>query len=218
MHSDAHARVHGALAPVWPVDGGAASAASAHWRLHLGLVDLELSYPLFAGTHLIVVPHVGLQTAIARQKYNILYEEIGEDEVRMKNKFFGVGPRCGLKTLWEWAPGWFLYGSAALSLLYGNVYLHQDEDATVGVAERLKVFNRFHTTRSVAELGGGIRWERAFSQDRYLLAVHLGWDQILLFGQNALMRFVDPSFSGAFTSYQGDVSLQGASLGVRFDF
>lgn len=216
------------LFPIWTnaatqTGPGYVTRIRGNWRLHFGMVDLELGRQLQASTWLSLRPHIGLKAAEIRQKYKFLYRggtlfPVGEDELSMKNKFWGIGPRVGLDTLWGLGYGFSLYGNAAVSLLYGMFHVHEGESATIGIEDRLIVFHRFKLTRAITDLMLGICWEYFFHRDRFRLVLEAGWDQHLFFGQNQFFRFVNPQMQGALVGNQGDLSLQGWTWGFRFDF
>lgn len=200
-----------------------ATDVKAHWRLHFGLIDLFLSKPYFATQTLTLTPQLGIRWGSARQKFNLEYRGGNfppEDEIliRMKNKYQGLGPYAGLMGEYALAKGFSLFATAALSLLYGEFYLHQDED-TLGSKEKLLGLHSIYRASSpLLEGTAGIRWQHFFTGTLKRLTFDLAWDQYLFFSQNQLLRFVDQTQPGIFVSNQGDLSIAGARFNFRFDF
>lgn len=213
--------------PIWqkPVSqvSNFADEVKMHWRLHLGLLDLNLSKPFYATPTLLLTPQLGIRAGWIRQKFNIEYRggnfAPGEDElIRMKNKYWGLGPKMGLLGDWVMGRGFALFAQGAFSLLYGEFYLHQDED-TLGTKEKLLgIHSIFRAFAPIIEGTAGIRWQRVFSGSLNRVSIELAWDQLLFFSQNQLLRFVSTRAQGQIVSNQGDLSLAGVQLGARFDF
>ena len=57
-----------------------------------------------------------------------------------------------------------------------------------------------------------------FSRDRYHFGVKFGWEFNVFFDQNQLVRFVGDTAPGSFVQNDGELSFQGLTLGMRFDF
>ena len=72
--------------------------------------------------------------------------------------------------------------------------------------------------KAVTDLQLGLRWARMFDNDRWGLMLQAGWEHHMWFGQNQMLRFTDNTTQAAFVVNQGDLSYQGWTLNVRFDF
>lgn len=225
-HTDAEKKAnHGEVFfPVWqnpvPLVTNFADEVKMHWRLHLGLLDADLQKPFCATSSLILTPQIGIQTGWIRQKFNLEYLggnfAIGENRlIRMKNKYWGIGPKVGLIGEWEIAWGFSLCAKGAATLLFGQFYLHQDED-TLGTKEKLLgLHDIFHSSAPIVEESAGLRWQHLFSGRLNRLSLELAWDQLLFFSQNQLLRFLDQAH---FASNQGDLSIAGVQFDARLDF
>lgn len=228
-HADAHkyAEGHHVLFPVWHTPFSASSAfadqARAHWRLHFGLIDLLLNKPISVTQTLTLTPKAGLRWGAVRQKYNIEYRggSFPRDKeilIRMKNKFWGIGPTLGSGLDFALGSGWSLFGDAAFSLLYGEFYLHQDGDTLGGKSKLLGNHCIYRSLAPILDGSAGLRWQRPFSGSLKRLTLQLSWDQLLLFSQNQLLRFVSDTNPGTMICNQGDLSIGGVQLRAAFDF
>jgi hypothetical protein len=214
--------VEGELAAVWAnpffvQKGDFVDRAWARWRLHFGMLDLLLAKSLQTNSWIDVRPFIGFRGASIRHKYKIRYFggtlfPDGEDQIHSKNKFFGGGILAGIDAIGDLGKGWNLYAGGALSLLWGEFYIHEAEYATVGVERRLGYHDLCPATLQVIDLELGIAWERG----RWSL--QFSWEEHLFFGQNQLVRFVDNNAPGAYVSNQGDLGLQGFVLGASVLF
>ncbi|MBS0653731.1 MAG: hypothetical protein JSR39_09460 [Verrucomicrobia bacterium] len=231
IHTNAHGHKTAgegkALFPLWKLpdaqDPSFAHEAKAHWRLHLGLLDLIMKKDWRPSKTCIIAPVLGLRSAWIRQKYNLFY--LGgsllpdrEEQFSMKNKFWGIGPSIGMRSSWEFAHRWSVFGDIMASILYGEFYLHQAEWALPSKSKILGIHEIFRSSVTTSDLTLGVRWETEWKGTLKKLSLELAWDQIFLYAQNQFIRFTDPSALGIFASNQGDLSLQGYHIGARFDF
>lgn len=217
----------GVLYPIWllPIDTALlfAEDVKMHWRLHLGIFDLLMRKMICPGRSFSLRPQLGLRTAWIRQKFNVAYSANSvfpdqESAMRTKNKFFGVGPNCGLYGQWNIKGGFALFSEAALSILFGEFYLHQDEDLTKTKKKVLGVHDIYRQSVTLLDGSAGLMWERDFEGTLKRVQVRLGWDQSLYFSQNQLIRFVSGNALGTIVANQGDLSLSGVELSARLDF
>lgn len=214
--------------------------ASCHWNMHLNEIDLELGRFFFASKWLIIKPHAGLRTAWVRQKDNIAYENflslpdffpiINDSFQTMKCHFWGLGILGGVDTQWGLTCGWSLFANFAASLLYGYFDISTVESndglsspdgiTTIPFSEELYNAHEFrHSGKLITDFAAGLRYDYLFCEERYHLGFQAGWEMHILFGQNQFFKFVsgDP-FPGESITNNGDLTLQGLSAQVRFDF
>jgi hypothetical protein len=228
-HTDAdhHAKNSDVFFPIWekPISNTThfAKSVKMHWRLHLGLIDACLNHTFYATDSLSLTPQIAIRTGWIRQKFNLEYLggnfPEGEDLlIRMKNKYWGIGPKAGLAGKWKIIKGFSLFAEGAATLLFGEFYLHQDED-TLGTKEKLLgIHHIFRSSAPILEAAAGLRWESFFSGRFNRLKLELAWDQMLFFSQNQLMHFLDENSQGLFASNQADLSIAGVQLAIRLDF
>jgi hypothetical protein len=202
--------------------------ADVSYRMRMDLVDLELGREFFVSKHLTLRPFVGLRYARIDQKLDVDYkggETLGATrkwEIDLKNNFWGLGLRTGLNSQWGFGGGWSIYGDIGISLLYGVFHIdndQEDEPVLSGLGtDVIDVGNSWRTTKAVTDLALGLRWDHLFDGDRYAIGIQAGWEHHMFFEQNQMMRFVDDVYMGQFVANQGDLSTQGWTLEVRFDF
>jgi hypothetical protein len=218
-----------------------ASVAQSRYKLNLNLVDLELGRKLYVGQWLAIRPNIGLRGALIKQDFRMEYfQGVGTtvfnqlvEVIHMKNDFRGLGLRGGMNTQWNMGGGWSFFGDGAFSIIYGAFDVDQHEQngpiATTNPSNViLDVENNFHASRAIADLQVGIRWEHLFAESKNTVSVSLGWEQHIFWNQMEWMRFntlvngpntvqsVLPATT--FSHDGGDLSTQGVTLGVRFDF
>ena len=205
--------------------------AKSKWQLRFNEIDLEVGREFFASKWLVLKPHAGLATAWIRQKDKIGYRNwlnpggagtfVSNAFVNMKNNFWGIGLRGGLDTQWGLTCGFSLFADFAASFLYGYFDLDHDEFYTYATGAQVDFFDAkdfFHVDRVITDVILGIRYDYMFCDDRYHLGVQVGWEHHIYWGQNQFQRFVGTRMPGIFVANQGDLTLQGFSAEVRFDF
>ncbi len=209
------------LYPIWITEQTPffANAVKMHWRLHLAFIDALMGKKIHSGAHVILYPQWGMRYAIARQKFNLEYQggmfsPEREEFVRMKNKFSGTGPYGGLGIQYLFSPRLSLYASGAFSAEYGEFYLHEDEDLTRGHVKLLDLRHTFWRWALIAEGCVLLRWQKAWEKAKKKLHIQVGWDTVLLFKQNRLIRFFETSP----IDNKSNLGLKGWQWGVLFDF
>ncbi len=213
FHSRTTDTTKGDLFPVWANPQNHLTSvedATMHWRLHLGFLDSLLQKQWLISSHFFVDLSVGLEYAEARQKARVLYHGgslLGhsEDDISMKNKFWGIGPMTGINLSWLWTDHLSFYAKGALSALYGFFYVHQDED--IDDKNLMKLFDRFILPRLHLETGLGIKYCYQPAHAEWSLLV--GWESHFLNGQNQWIRFLSTTAPGIFIHQLGDLMMQG---------
>ncbi len=233
-----HASFPSTLFSVWSYPGAGLSSetqAKAKARLKLNMVDLVMGATFTPRRFLDIKPFIGLTSAWIDQKMDIhlsggsstqiVNATVLDDHITLHNDFWGIGPKVGINTLWVLGWGFSIVGNADVSVYYGIFDLRQDEavsllgitpDNTYSDIDR----NRQHLLRTNLDLMIGMRWDILFNRDRCHLGFEAGWENILLSGQNQLMRFVTPGTGnpGINVSGKGDLCLQGLTLKGSFSF
>ncbi|HSW87060.1 MAG TPA: Lpg1974 family pore-forming outer membrane protein [Rhabdochlamydiaceae bacterium] len=217
----------GNLYSIWSLpsaDLGPATDARSRWNLHLNILNFEMGGQFFPRRWLHLRPFIGLSSAWVRQKYDIDLSSasFSKDDIDMRNRFWGIGPRGGFDTIWEFGYGISAFGDVAVSILYGFFETRQKEDVLfAGSSTKTPLLDErdsFRTSRTVLEYSLGLRWDRMFKNNRYHFGLQFGWDNLILYQQNELKRFVDDVAIGVNLPVQGDLTIQGWSVKAMFGF
>ncbi len=232
IHSKTNRFIHASLAH--PTDtqifGQAGRKASSTWRLHFNQLDLDLGREFFVSKWLTIRPHFGLRTDWICQKWNTSYKGhgivVGNDTVKVKyhDQWWGLGLEGGLDTQWGLGSGWSLFGNLSTAIIYGFHELETKQKDSVpqnnttpeGVA--VDMDNTYRISHPILDLMMGLRYDHMFCNDCFHLGIDLGWEHHIYFSQNQFPRFVDDVSRGDIISNQGDLTFQGWTLAVRFDF
>lgn len=208
-----------------------AESAQATWKVSLNSLDFEIGGKFTPRSWLLIRPHFGMRAAWIDQRFDVTMKggtslgppvTVESDRIDMDNDYWGVGPRFGLQSTWGLMWGFSLFGNTALSLLYGEFDLHQNETVTFEGVQPPTVYlntnESFYMGRSCLELIVGVRWDTMLSNDQYHLGFQVGWEQVYYWGQIQLRMFTDDINPGASFTRNGDLSFQGVTLTGRFDF
>lgn len=214
-------------------DTGGPDLTKSHWRLHLDVLDLELGKTICLSECFSIRPHIGVRGAWVHQSYRIKnFEEISEEEiliqrVHLKQDFEGAGLRAGLISDWDIGCGFSLYGSAAISALYGEFKLKSHnflEFADFNSWQK----DSFCGCRAITDATLGLKWKAHFCNNRYAVTFILGWEHHLFINQNQFEDLVKLSDSSALEPslgetknvqfHKGDLCLYGLTVGTKFEF
>jgi hypothetical protein len=80
------------------------------------------------------------------------------------------------------------------------------------------VHNSYRISQPVLDLALGLQWDYMFCNDRIHLGLHAGWEHHIYFSQNQFPSFTNAVSKGIYVSNQGDLALQGWTIGARLDF
>ncbi|NGX45334.1 MAG: hypothetical protein K940chlam2_00483 [Chlamydiae bacterium] len=222
--------------PVWTIPGSSLTAsteAEASWRLRLNILDLQMSALFSPCGFLDLKPRIALTTAWIDQKFNINSSGglskgtaafvVLDDDIDMKNDFWGIGPKFGVDTNWLLGCGFTFFGNADVSILYGEFDISQQESVLLeGITPAIVYLDlkndKFWLSRANLDFILGLRWERTFQKGCYHFALEASWENLFFFGQNQLKRFVDDTNPGIAIPVAGDLTIQGLTLRASFGF
>ncbi len=223
-----HSSSKGDLLVLWghpDIDSGAntangASYAKGKWFMQLNLLDLELARSFWVGKHLSLRPFFGARGAWIDQNFKIKYllttVPVTETKLKAESDFEGGGVRAGLDARFALLGGWSFYGLASASMLYGHFNCDFKENwENVAIA---RTRDGFHQAVSTAQLALGVRWDTYVHRDRYHFGLYAGWEQNIWFGLNKMNRYFDQLHEGNLEQLNSDMTLQGGTFGIRFDF
>jgi len=220
----------GGLYQIWTIPGSdltPATNANAKWKLNLNMLDFQMSTTFVPRCFLELTPFIALSTAWIDQKFNIQTRGgsstqitnaiVLDDTIRMKNDFWGIGPKAGLNTLWKFGCGFSIFGDMNASLLFGRFDLDQSESVLLAGVNPAFIYldlddNRFWLSRFALDLNLGLQWDWMFCCDNYHLSLQAGWEHLYLPGQNQLLRFQTVTSPGINLSTKGDLTFQGVTL------
>jgi hypothetical protein len=230
LFGNAHGHAGGSgdvVFPSWATNFGFsaplyADKAKTHWHLNLNMADLELGRNCLASHCLSMRPFMGVRGLFIDHDFSVNYTggsvAPGDvDRFRADSDFWGVGLRFGVDTLWGLGKGVGIYGNGSASLLSGHFDVHEKEKPKHAPL-RVNIENDVDNVVAAADLALGLQWDYLFSNDRFHLGLKFGWEFNLFFDQNQLFNFLSSENPGAMNFKNDDLTFQGVTLGLRFDF
>lgn len=214
--------------PIWALSsdiiaGDYVTDATLNGKLKLNLLDLDFDRSIGCGDYFELIPYVGVRSGWIKQKATIHYSggifftEIlhggvslnGTDHVHLKNNFWGMGPRIGIRAELSQCEGFGLYLDGAISGLIGTFSVKQKE--TYLDANRYCRDKNLIRFRWIGDAAAGMLWKTFLCE--YVLTFRLGWEYHIFFHQVELKR---DSFD--LVPRNRNLDVQGATLSGQFNF
>lgn len=192
----------------------------AKWNLRLDIIDVELGREFALSKCLTIRPFAGFRYARVQQKLAVAaaanrdalpgdntgcsdsfidsgfssVDFFGENSKR--SHFWGAGVRSGLDSEWDLGCGVSIYGTAAISILYGNYSLRttafedfENIDGFTDVDVHARHRDQFNSCQGIADGAVGLRWKKFFDCDCGSVTLDFGWEQHLFLNHNKMENF-----------------------------
>ncbi len=192
FHSHAHSSNHG-------LD----IQNKTRWNINLDVIDYVLGYDCDLCSCLALRPFVGIRGARIEQKLHVDEFSIESIETGLialerhnKERFFGVGPLLGFEADWNIGCNFSIYGSAAISWLYGSFHVKlRNSDVFIGGADFSKIKKHLHDSLAGADAALGVRWHTCICTNK-VLVLQAGLEHHRYFDYNRFGTYGDLSFDG----------------------
>jgi hypothetical protein len=198
-----------------------ASQAKLHWNIHFYDLALNLGRNFFVSPRLALHPFAGVLTAWISQTKRSSSEIFSptNDTVTTKdrNDFWGIGPDVGIEGKWFLVSGLNLFGSAGGAVLWGDFDIRHKVFSEKLDSNQFNLNFDTHQVVPMAQLQIGIGYETNIHHDQYHIAVNARYEYQYWWQQNQ-MPFTNFSPLMRYQRYAEDLSLQGITVDVRFDF
>jgi hypothetical protein len=207
-----------------PINGASrnfANQVKIHWNIHFYTLDLNLGRHYFISPKVAVHPFVGLKTAWIEQHQRnsakIVMPFLTEMHSKTKNRFWGIGPDFGVEGKWFIVSGFNLFGSIAGAILWGDFDVHQGRTSSDPNNNRSSIDFDLHALSPMTQMQIGFGYETNLHHNQYRLAVNARYEQQYFWGQNQIPYFPLANVY-KYERFAEDLSLQGLTVDVRFDF
>jgi hypothetical protein len=199
------------------INGSDFKSGEIHWKINYNMFDWELGRGYMVSKHLALRPHVGVKGGWIYQNLHGHFTAFSNERAayKAKNHFWGVGPSGGINTKWElgnWETHFFsLFGDFSGAWMYGHWNVsHEYQDSDLVEVEFENLGRNLGAVTLQAFIGFG--WDTNFNDDQCHFSMRLGYEVQHWFNQ---LKFFPP---GDLYRYNFDLTLQGGTLDVRFDF
>lgn len=225
---DSHSSFVG-MFPIWSLSNDIISGdyvfnSKLRWTFNLNMADLQIGRCV-SFTNLELEPFFGLRSLWLRQHGHIIYQggifligitapEVtiyGTDSIKMKNYYWGMGPRIGMQGLLHIKRKVGLSAMAAVAAPYGFFHVQQKET----YLDTVRFFDQKHIDRFgwVGDFSGGIFWKIPCAHDRYAFTIQTDWEYHLF-----LHQLVLKGDAFGLVPKNRDFSTKGLTFSMRFDF
>jgi hypothetical protein len=216
--------------PVWSlssdvIPGDYVFQTTMNWKWALNVADIQVGRCFSFFNRLNLKAFFGLRSLWLHQKGHIIYKggmflvgivqpEVsinGSDLIKMKNNYWGMGPRLGMQGQFNIINGWGLSGLVAIAAPYGFFHVRQKEV----YLDTVRYFHRSQLNHfgCVADFSGGVYWEIPLNQNRYALTINADWEYHLFLHQFELQR---DAFG--LVPKNRNFSTKGVTFSVKLDF
>jgi hypothetical protein len=196
-----------------------ASQVKIHWNVHFYDFALNLGRHYFISPQVAFHPYFGINTAFISQtkrSYSrVTSPFVGTLNSKDRNDFWGIGPDIGLEGKWFVFSGFNLFASAAGALFWGDFVVRHNEFSPSFHASRARLNFDTHQIVPMAQLQLGLGYETNIHHNDYHIAVNARYEYQYWWQQN---QMVFSPFTTRYLRYAEDLSLQGITIDVRFDF
>lgn len=230
QHRSSHGSAFLGMFPIWSlaedvIAGDYVFESNLKWKLTVNILDLQFGRYLNACQWLDIKPFFGLSSAWIKQHMDVVYEGgmfligilqpgtslNGTDLIKMKNNYWGIGPRVGIAPRFILGKGFSLNTNAAIAGLYGFFEVKQRE--TYLDVTRFSSHRHLNRFRWIADFAAGVEWKWLLQNEQYALTFKTDWEYYIFLHQFELKRDHFHLVSGNRNLY-----LQGVTFSVRFDF
>jgi hypothetical protein len=224
------------MLPATLVPGISAKDASQRWTGHHNVFDLIIGKPFHASRFFILNPFAGVRASWLDQqiinRYSGGYRDVVGTGIKMEstNDSNGLGLGAGLKSEFLLGAGCELFVNSAISMVYGKFNVSQQLGVTSYPNYNYELDQDFYATQPNLDLALGLKWAYMFSKNNASLSLAVAYEFHEWFKQNRLRKFTsghslnstgsvfEQSITTANLPYNGDLSYNGLSFRLQFDF
>lgn len=211
---------------------GIYNEATSKWNLRMNVLDWEMGRKFWIGKHIMFRPYAGLKGVWNRQHLKNTYTGYlgtvgnvlngvpldGYVDMFGHIKNDGVGIRAGMDGAWHFSRGFSFIGNYALTALWQRFKVSRRDQVTnsanVELGYPVCVSDKHYMVTPVFEWMLGLKWEGWSCGDNYHYWIRAAWEEQVWMDQNRFIRLPGT----AKPSGDSDLSLQGLTLGIGFEF
>jgi hypothetical protein len=216
--------------PIWSfaddiLAGDYVFTSDLKWKLTINILDLQFGRYFNPSSWFNIKPFLGLRSLWLQQHGNVVYQGgifligilqpgvslNGTDYIKLKNNYWGLGPRVGLAPRFILGKGFSLNMEGAVSGFAGFFTVSQKE--TYLDTTRFSRDTTLNRLRWMVDCAAGITWKTLLAQERYSLIFGVDWEYQVFFHQFELKK----DHFGLIPNNR-NLSVQGVTGSIRFDF
>jgi hypothetical protein len=181
----------------------------ARWKIQLDMVDAIVSRELWLDHCTNLSLFAGLRGAEIRQNFRVFEVDtlvapqgvtLTQEAKKSHSKYYGLGPRLGIEAEWHTFCDVSLYGSVAVSALFGHLSAHFEEAGIAPDAiDACEVSRSQNFCQAITDAALGIRWKYC-SCSGFKAEAELGFEHHQFYKQNKICDCGDLCFDGLVAS------------------
>ncbi|PCI95151.1 hypothetical protein COB11_02930 [Candidatus Aerophobetes bacterium] len=200
-------------------------SSKATFKQTFNNLDIQLGKHLMSGTKLIIMPFMGIRGTYIDQDYDVSFVNVPANNnllvdanllMKADQYYWGIGLMGGMNTDWIISKHFSIFGNfliAGLSSRFNSARKDFITPVATGVRSRLvNTRNRFYTIIPAFDFQLGFKGDMFFKDRRYHLGIQAGYEMQIFLDQNNYVILLSSSGN------RGDLSFNGLSLKMRFDF
>lgn len=212
-------------------------SSSANWRMDFNSFDLELGRFFFPVQSLPMRFKVGAKGSLIRQFYHVDYDdgfpilainpntsetqifEFPSSKFRVGTDQWGLGPRLGIESKWNFWRGFNLIGNGAFSVLcsFFDLKTVYDDILVPSVNSLFVMEEHFHELTPVCEAMVGIDWGTCFC-NKFFFGFAMGYEWQYWWSMNHARRNYVQTLPGETFDMRGELQMQGLNAAIKLDF
>lgn len=212
--------------------------ASGNWEMHFNSFDVQLGRYFFPEWSIPMRLNMGIKGAYIRQFYHADYGNgttiLATDPATaiptllqfLSSRFqvttdqWGLGPRLGLESKWNFWRGFNLIGNGAFSVLCSFFDLTTQYNGVIlpsPGAVAMTMDEDFHELTPVCEAMLGLDWGTCFCNNTFL-GISIGYEWQYWWSVNHARRNYVQTLPGETFDMRGELQMQGLNAAVKCDF
>ncbi len=196
------------------------------WKLHMDLLEINLSRPFYSGRHLTITPTAGIRGGWINQQLKIAYAFDGDQyHFYGKQNSWIVGPKAGVNGKWLLGKGFRFFGDCTAALLYQRFHIHplQETDFFQSDTNYIESHQRRTLLTPYAAMDLGFGYGAYFAKNKWHIDIALLYEFQIYWEQNHLRYLnndlnVSETLRGYGSGNAANLLLHGLNLTVRLDF
>lgn len=219
------------LAPAHPNSISRSTKSNANWYLHYQVAALELKRNYSTANFFKISPLFSILGMWQKQKYRVTYENlilnppvqdlsVFSSLTRFKHFSWGIGPRIGFDTTWQFIPYMGVYSTLALSGLWCHYQTRRtdslditlpdpEEDDFASSSANLK--ETIKTVKTFIDVAAGVFFDSSVKWTHYKLLLQVGWEAHIWPNQTLYIQLYDHLS-------RFDLILHGLTAKIRLEF
>ncbi|MCH9614551.1 MAG: hypothetical protein SP1CHLAM54_14880 [Chlamydiia bacterium] len=204
------------------ITSGLINKATSELSMNYYCLNGELGKHFFVSNHLSLRLFASLQSVWLDIEQDTNYSGgnvLGPhtSEIREKNDFWGMGPRLGVMTKWDFGSGVYFDAMVAPALLYGYYDVRYKEERTLSTLQKINLRDQKHRFAPNVQFKASLGWGGYVNEKKQYIDVGFGYEAQFYFNQNQMLYFYELN-PLRYKNYDGDLGMHGVTFRLNVTF